>query len=350
MSNSAIIGVDVGGTKTQAVLVDASAGDGGLISSIKLGGANYQACGRKEATGILGEARARLYELADKNDLRVEATCLGLAGLDRPRDEEILSGIIDDAGFSRGKLLPVNDAYLALRAGACADITAEANRGQGAAVIAGTGSNCVAMGPSLERLRIGGLCYELGDFGSAEDIGVAAMRAAIRGEDGRSKGTSLGGLFKDSLGLQRLDDFVDLLGADAEESFSPGALAPIVFEAAAAGDIISQQILRDAGQELARSVLVMLQQAFPGGNQDAIPVILGGSVLQKGSSDFMRDALQDSVREQWPQTIFKRLQAPPVLGAALLALDMLTKKSARPIEHFEKHLAEQLTQHEEQQQ
>ncbi len=310
----AIIGLDVGGTKTHALLVEARA-NGRVHTLLKGPGANYQACGEENAASVFRDIATALYALANERHLEVRAVCLGIAGLDRPKDEVRLKKLVHTAGFIHGNVRLLNDAYLALRAGT--------KDGKGVAAIAGTGSNCVAIGPNGKHERLGGLCYELGDFGSAEDIGVAAMRAAIRSEDGRAPNTVLAEVFRAKLGLERLDDFVDYMRADATEAFSPAQLAPWVFEAAMAQDTVAEGILERAGTELGRSVLLLLRRSFQAQTQDTIPIIFGGSVLQKGKSPIMREALEATVHTEWPQARCTRLAVPPVIGAAQWALDDL---------------------------
>jgi hypothetical protein len=56
-------------------------------------------------------------------------------------------------------------------------------------------------------------------------------------------------------------------------------------------------------------------------NQD-VEVVLGGGLFDSGNAAF-RDRVEAGVRTVAPRAQFRRLEAAPVLGAALLGLDAL---------------------------
>lgn len=297
----AVIGVDAGGTKTVAALATA---DGRVLARASTGPANYQMVGRSEA----GQRLREVIESV-RGDHEIAAVALALAGLDRPRDESVLRAVV--AELSVGPFEIVNDAYAVLRAGS--------QTGVGIAVVSGTGCNVVGIGADGKRDRVGGLCWELGDFGSATDIGVSGLRAAFRGADGRGPATSLGERIVAELGLARLDDMVDRLAADSEAPFETGELAPVVFAAAEDGDGEARSILRRAGSDLGASVALLARRLFePGQSYD---LVLGGAVLQHGSCDVMRDALVEGAPGARPTV----LRVEPVVGAVLLALDHVSR-------------------------
>lgn len=305
-----VIGIDAGGTKTAAVLVDAG---GRLIAKTRAGAANYQAVGSATAHQSIRDALTPLVDRARAEGAKVHAVAYGLAGLDRPKDETAFHAIIDRVHPSGVPRVVVNDTYLILRAGT--------PDGVGVAVVSGTGSNCVGAGPDGARARIGGLGHPLGDFGSGGDIGRDALGAAFRGQDGRGEPTALTGMLMERLGLERLDDLVDYMMADAEQPVQEKNIAPLVLEAAEAGDRVSQRILADAGRELGLSARLVAKQLF--GEEAAPTVVLGGSVLQRGRSRFMIDALEAELHTGFPEARTTILAAPPVLGAALLGLDQV---------------------------
>ncbi len=210
----------------------------------------------------------------------------------------------------------VNDADLALRAGALG--------GVGVAVVSGTGCNAMGMAASGKRFRVGGIGPEFGDLGSASDIGVEALRAAFRSLDDRGPATSLVSIIMSRLKLQRLDDLVDFFLADQDDDpgegeFDAGQLAPLVFEAAGQGDAVSIAILQWAGRELGLSARAVARNLFAG--EEAFPLVLGGSVLQKGATDHLMATLVADVHIEFPNSSPVVLDVPPVAGALLLARD-----------------------------
>jgi N-acetylglucosamine kinase-like BadF-type ATPase len=308
-----VIGVDGGGTKTDAVLV---ALDGTVVARAIGGPSNYQAVGRHAAEAVWSEL---LEATAGRMGAQPLSSCWGLAGCDRPRDEAILEAVLDKVDPAPESLRDlVNDTFLIL--GAASD------DGAGVAVVSGTGSNCVGIGRDGRRDRIGGLAWEFGDDGSGTDIGREGLRSAFRGEDGRGPRTLLTDLIRDRYGLDRLDDVVDLFVFDSDDGVDESALTPLVFDAATLGDPVAVSLLEHAGRELALSANLLAARLFA--RADAFTLALGGSVLQLGTCPVMREVLIRDVQSQYPNARPVIPDAPPVLGAALLALENL--RAARP--------------------
>ena len=76
-----------------------------------------------------------------------------------------------------------NDTFAVLRAGT--------ERGWGVAVVCGAGINCVGVGPDGRHVRFPALGAISGDWGGGYDVGLAALSAAVRSEDGRGPRTAL---------------------------------------------------------------------------------------------------------------------------------------------------------------
>ena len=313
---TAVLGVDAGGTKTAGVLVTS---EGEVRATACAGGGNYQAIGLRAAGEVYADVIRPLLTAARRDGLDVSGAGFGLSGLDRPVDSERLRGLITPLLPDVEHLALVNDTSLILRAGT--------RDGVGVAVVSGTGSNCVGRGPEGVERRIGGFGFDFGDDGSAHDIGRDGARAAFRAADGRAEPTALTGLIMARYGLAELHDLVDRFLPDAEDRQTAGALAPLVFEAALAGDAICQAILVDAGQSLAHAAIVVARQLFA--LDDAVPIVLGGAVWQQGQGESMREAFGGAVREVFPAAMVSVLQGPPVIGAALLALDGVASEAAQ---------------------
>jgi len=291
----------------------------GRCCSVTGGGTNYQGCGIKRARDEWGRLiEAALDGLgAPRED--VAAAGLGIAGLDRPKDDVVIRGAFEE-------LMPgvpldlVNDAYLALRAGT--------DDGVGVGVVSGTGCNAMGANSRGERFRVGGHGPEFGDLGSASDIGVQALRRTFRSQDGRGPETALVDLLMTRLKLERLDDIVDYFLADNRakghgkyiDSFNPGMLAPLVFEAAAGGDEVSISILEWAGTELGLSVGAVARQLFSA--DESFPLVMGGSVLQKGATGHVTDSLLSDVKNEFPRVFPVALALRPVAGGVLYAMDL----------------------------
>ncbi len=305
---SLLLGVDAGGTKTLAVL----AAEDGEVRGVGLAGsANYQACGLGGAEGQLRRALEGAAAAAGVTLGEIAAAALGLAGADRPRDFAALRGLA-------ARLLPCprlrleNDTLVALRAGT--------PDGVGVALIAGTGANAIGRNARGETFQVGGLGRWSGDAGSAGQLGEAALVAACMAEDGRGPASVLGARVCQALGLERLVDVIEFGFYDQPRGpLDPGALAPLVFAAAAGGDAVAREILRQAGLEVARAARVLLARLFPG--EDEVRVVFGGSVFQRGVDPTLVDTVVAETRRERPAARFVRLEDEPVLGAVEFAFD-----------------------------
>jgi len=307
-----LIGIDGGGTKTECCALSLRSGTHCRLVG---GGSNYQGTGIARARAVWKDLVERSLAHLDAGPEHLAAAGLGIAGLDRPKDDAVIrtafSEILGEVPFEL-----VNDAYLALRAGTV--------DGVGVAVVSGTGCNAMGTARDGRRFRVGGIGPEFGDLGSASDIGVEALRAAFRAQDDRGPPTVLATRLESRLGLERLDDLVDFFLADNETSgeFTMGMVAPLVFQAAAEGDGEAVRILRWAGRELGLSARAVARNLFSPDVEFFL--VLGGSVLQKGLTSHVVDALVGDVRVEFPKVMPVVLESPPVAGAVRYALDLLT--------------------------
>src|SRR5262245_20442554 len=146
-----VLGIDAGGTKTVCQLADDS---GDVLAEARRGGANLQASGELEVEKVLHEV---MEEAIGDHPVAPAVICLGIAGVDRPDDAKVVRGLMKRIGY-KAKILVVNDALIALEAGAPSQ--------PGVVIIAGTGS--IAYGRNDRNLaaRAGGWGYMLGDEGS----------------------------------------------------------------------------------------------------------------------------------------------------------------------------------------
>jgi N-acetylglucosamine kinase-like BadF-type ATPase len=158
-------------------------------------------------------------------------------------------------------------------------------QGWGVALICGTGSIAWARDASGRQARAGGWGYLLGDEGGGFDIGLTALRAILHAADGRGPQTILTDAILDRWALPAPDALVAHVYRPPLPPAEIAVLAPLVNDAAAAGDGVAMTILRRAGQELASLVQAAardLDMARP------LPCALAGGALLRSP------ALQDA--------------------------------------------------------
>lgn len=304
MSTTLVIGIDGGGTGTVALLADALTG--AILGRGEGGPSNIQGVGVDAALSALNDAIDRAFAAANLPRSPVSAACLGLAGIDRQEGLDIIHGWAARVGLAE-KVIVANDATLLLAAGTPA--------GWGLAVIAGTGSIAFVKSEAGELGRCGGWGYLMGDEGSAYRIAVQGLRAACRAFDGVGAATRLTADFVRAMDLNEAPDFIPAVYRGAWDRAAIAGLAPLVLEAAEAGDAPAGQIVLEEATELARTAAGAVKaNGLPTAN---LPVALAGGVLTFNESYRRRflAALGDCGIRPGPVEIV----TDPALGAVVLA-------------------------------
>ena len=260
------LGVDGGGTKTAFTLYDENLSQ---LDRFELPTCHYAQIGyagmqrvlnegvqRAEATGLLGSE----YGIG-----------FGICGYGEGVES---SAAIEDAVLNAADNHPfslVNDVESAWAAGL--------DMQDGIVIIAGTGS--IAYGVSEGRsMRCGGWDYELGDEGSGGWLGKELLRAFTRQSDGREAPGAILDLVRRELGIA--DDFevIEFAQNYMASRSRISQLAPLVNEAAQAGDPSARAILARAAQEEAAMVDAIVRGIFDG--CDRIPVTYIGGTFKAG--------------------------------------------------------------------
>jgi len=298
------LGIDAGGSKTDALLVDDK---GNVLGRGRGGNGNHQTAGR-EARASIEQACDEALKEAGATKEQVHYAYFGLAGADREPDYRILRPMIASLGYSRYEI--ACDTMIAMRAGTY--------QPSGAVIISGTGFNAAARNAKGEELQYGGFGYLFGDGqGSGTDLAVHAFRTAIRSWEGREKPSLLAELVPRALGYDSVKDMYD----DALDNGKrpPASLAKLVFEAAGKGDSAASRILEEAGREHGNAVNALIRRL--GMTDDAFNVVLAGSVLSRGTTSHMIDAIRAEVALAAPKAGIVTLAVAPVIGAVMSAME-----------------------------
>jgi glucosamine kinase len=249
------LGVDGGATRCRVRARDA---EGAWLAEVEGPPANIYVDFDGAMAAVLDILDAVLNRIKPLGPAKVYVGA-GLAGISSGKDEARVA-----AQLCRfGNVVVANDAVTA-----CLGAN---GGGDGGVVIAGTGSNAVAQVGGI-RTVVGGRGFIAGDDGSAAHIGYDALRAALRAHDGIEPVTPL---------AQRLmakfdnDPVAVVEWAARAKPGDYGGLAPIVFEAAHAGDGLALKTIGSAAAAigaLARAVrrLGAERIALVGGLSEAI--------------------------------------------------------------------------------
>lgn len=232
-------GVDGGGSKTLAIVVDES---GREVGRGLAAGSNAQSVGLEAAGKHL---HAALNEASGGN-LPLAGLCIGLAGVDRPEDREIILATISSLKLvAPEKVWLGNDAEL---------ILLSLPDAVGLGLIAGTGSIALGRDRNGQSVRAGGWGYRIGDEGSGYDLGRRAVQAATQAADGRGPQTVLLPTILKEWNLTEPYQLIGTVYHPATTVATFARLTRMVANVASDGDVVAQRLLKRAAYELAIAV------------------------------------------------------------------------------------------------
>jgi N-acetylglucosamine kinase-like BadF-type ATPase len=313
-----VLAVDGGASKTDVWVVGA---DGSLLGTVRGGGSNHQFYGLDAAMDtldqLIGDALAaagidRRSSTAGTAATRAITGVYCLAGVDLPVDEERLGEAIRTRGWSSVDLLR-NDTLAVLRAGS--------RSGWGVGVVCGSGLNCVGLGPDGTLERFPSLAELSGDFTPGGSwLGVRALGLALRSRDGRGAPTTLADRVPAHFDLADPEAVLSAVYTGSLEYGRLFELARVCLEAAGDGDTPATDAAGLLADEVAAMVTAIVVRL--GVTEDDVEVVLGGGVFDSSFAGFS-ERVHQRVLAVAPGARFRRLDAPPVLGAALLGLDAI---------------------------
>ncbi|MFI5836813.1 N-acetylglucosamine kinase [Micromonospora sp. NPDC051300] len=289
MSDTVVVGLDVGGTSTRATALGL---DGARLGAGRAGGGNPTSHGAERAAAeLLAALRAAL---ADVDPTRVRAGTIGLAGAGRLLADPQGRAAFDRAWAEAGLRCPYTvhgDALVAYASGTAAP--------DGTVLVAGTG----AIAAQVRDLRLDrtadGHGWLLGDAGSGFWLGREAVRRLLAdldradtpGELGRQVLAELTGTTEVAARPRATVDAV----VQAVTRCPPVELArfaPLVVAAARAGEPTGTALVADAAALLAESVSRIRHAGA------ADPVVLGGGLLTGDTP--LADAVRAELARRWP--------------------------------------------------
>ena len=299
------LGVDVGGSKSHAVISDET---GRVVGFGQGGRGNHESIGYDGFASVLDYVGKQALEQAGLERSQITAIGMGIAGLDWPNDEPLHRKVLEGLGFHAPMAL-VNDAVIGLIAGS--------RTGWGISVVAGTGSNCRGRDAAGCEGRVSGVGEWSGEYGGGGDLVHRAMHSVTKAWCQRSPATSLSEKFVAHVGAADVTDLLEGLSRGRYHLQAPAVM--VVFEAANEGDPVAMDVVRWIGSELGSlAVGVVRQLHFENVDFD---LVLTGS-LYKGSP-LIAESVAETVHSVAPGAMLVRLTAPPVVGAVMLAMEQV---------------------------
>ncbi len=308
-SMACYLGFDGGGTKTECVALDEI---GALVGRGHAGASNPLRTGFEPALdALLAASRDALRSLEAKSRV-VRAVCAGLSGAGQPAVAEEIRDRLAQS-FPQARVHVCTDLQIALEA---------AGEGPAIVLIAGTGSAVIGRNRQGQLARAGGYGPQIGDQGSAYDIGRRAVAAVLRARDAVGPSTTLTEKVLPALACLTWEELATRIAERADAVFPQ--LFPVVVESAGAGDAVASALLTQAADDLAALAVSLIQR---------LGLLSGNFLLAKWGGVFGRSPLLDRRVEERisaaaPGAEFRALPLSPAQAAAELARKILLRASA----------------------
>jgi N-acetylglucosamine kinase-like BadF-type ATPase len=296
-----LLGVDGGGTKTLALVADAS---GSVLGAGRAGSSDIHApAGPAAGLAEVVSAVSAALDAAGVAAADLASCAFCLCGADWPEDDAYYAaGLTERLGLAAP--LVANDAFGGLRAGT--------HDGIGVALVMGTGATIAARGPE-GRTWFSGERMESA-AASASELGRLVFDLLIRGEYGPGPRPSFERAALEAFGAASVEELVHAVsrvGGPGRRGL--GALAPVFLEASHRGDPSAQAIVAQQGRLLAGYVRAAAQRVGLG---EGSVVVLSGGLLRHEGTD-----LADAIIADLADFSVERSAVEPVYGAVLMAAD-----------------------------
>jgi N-acetylglucosamine kinase-like BadF-type ATPase len=306
----AVLAIDAGNSKTDVCVV---AADGAVLGSARGGPFRPHLVGAGQAVDAITPAVADALSRAGSVSVGHVAACL--ANADLPAELDALEAAIARTGWAPSCEV-VNDTFALLRVG----LDTGLDSGRGVAVVCGAGINCTGVLADGTTVRFAAVGHISGDWGGGGHLWREAMWWAARAEDGRGPDTALRTALPSHFGLASMSELIEAVHLRELTETRCLELTPLLFEVAEQGDPVAVDLVRRQAEEVVALAATAIRRL--GVADEPIDVVLGGGVLT-ARHPLLMDAIARLLAEQAPMAIARVVEAPPIVGAALLGLDRL---------------------------
>lgn len=297
------LGIDGGGTKTQAAICDES---GAVLGSGLAGASGIDSVGGEAAALAIGAAVDAARQQGGLPAAPFDGVFFGMAGVTSEADRAIVRDIARQLRL--GPAIEVDhDIRISLAGGLSGR--------PGIALIAGTGSSCYGRNETGESWQSGGWGHWVSDEGSSYWFGCQAIRLALGTYDGRWRSSLLEPV-RLGLGIERMTDVHNRLYTQAISKAELAGFAPLLMEAAASGDSLAQEVIATGTRDLAEMVAAVARNL--GWEATPCEVTLTGGLWRAG--EIVLTPFGRSLAALMPGASVVLPELSPVLGACILAL------------------------------
>lgn len=307
--NIILLGIDGGGSKVRCLAADLN---GNILGLGINGPVNELFTERREIINNISEAVSDSVGKINKAKVK-------LAFCGAPTSEELLregiQKVLDvEQVINRGEL------FISLVGSFLIDF--------GVVVIAGTGSFAGGKNPQGKVFSCGGWGPFIGDEGSGYWIGIRAINAISKATDKRLPRTTLTEKILEYFNIGHIGELVPYIYKNKPSRYQIAQISKIVDSSAEEGDKIAQEILEDAGRELALLTKTVIRELD---YQNAKIAKVGGVFTSK--SRFINEIFDREVKIEYPNVDITFPIFPPVVGALILAFRHLKLKEDKVLEN-----------------
>jgi N-acetylglucosamine kinase-like BadF-type ATPase len=309
MSASLFLAIDGGNSKTDVVI---GTGDGDVLSFLRGPRSSPHTLGIPGAMRLLSALVEQARAAAGLPvSARLAQASVFLAGADLPIEVSRLQAAVGALDWANVSTID-NDTFALLRTG-----TANPDA---IAVVCGAGINCVGRRADGRTARFPSLGSISGDWGGGHHLAALALWHAARGEDGRGPATALCEAVAAYFGQSTVEQLSAALHLGDIPAERIEELGEVLFAVAAAGDPVAAGVVAQQADE----VVAMVRVAGSRLGLLSVPhaVVLGGGVL-RARHPLLHEAVVAGIGQIAPLADVDVVTDPPVVGAALLALDAL---------------------------
>ena len=302
------LGVDGGGTKTQAVVTD---GEGCVLGEGFAGPSNPLRIGVSNAATAVRDAVDQACAVAGVRRADILCAEIGLAGVRRADLRERMTDALSVLGIS--SMAVVTDADIALYGAT--------NGKQGVVLIAGTGSICCGRNARGKKVCAGGWGPLAGDEGGGSWIARRALQAVAQATDGRGPATRLSRSASLYFNVATPDDLSPAIYAANMTNDRIAGFARPVIEAARERDAVASAIINDAGHELAVAANTVIRKLRI--ERERFQVAYVGGVFRAG--ELILEPLLESIQSLAPDAFLAPPQLSPAIAAAMMAREQIRR-------------------------
>jgi N-acetylglucosamine kinase-like BadF-type ATPase len=317
------LGIDGGGTKTHACIVDS---EGHILGMSAGGAANWERIGLVATKESLREIITSVLNQAGLSVGDISSSTLALAGIDWNCDVEMFAPLTSELGIKDASVL--NDSFAALYAGS--------PTGDGCVSISGTGGKTSGRHGKLSTQTMG---MSLGEAGGAGQLVALALDYVARAFHGSEQPTQLTPAVLDASGFSDTHSLFQAVardGAVLTEDF-----APIVFALANSGDLGAISLVKTLAHQHAQDVAAIISQLNFGGKE--VQVVRAGGLHTAGCKLF-NETFEEMVLDLYPAAKIHVLNISPVFGAIIhSAQQELGELSSQFLETLFTEAREQMT-------